>query len=108
MVMTVNSPETFGSPTALDPPLLAATLLADPVSTLLDRSRLAIAGAIALRPPRHLSRLELILLLLRDLLRELIELRALLKRVITEAFAAGDVDAASTHQFVDRFELWSA
>jgi hypothetical protein len=46
--------------------------------------------------------------LLRDLLRDLIELRALLKRVITSAFADGDVDAASTQRLVDRFELWSA
>src|SRR5450755_4681824 len=107
MVMTVNYPETtLGRPAALDPPLLAAMLLADPVSTLLDRPRLAIAGRIVLSTPLHIRRQELIQL--RDLLRDLIELRALLKSVVTEAFAADDIDAAGTQRLVDRYELWSA
>jgi hypothetical protein len=99
-------PDTFSSEAALNPSLAALTLLADPVSTLLDQHQLTAVAAIGLRNEQHTtSRCDL--RVLRDCARDLDWLRRKLKRAFTAAFAAGDIDAASTQRIVDRFELWS-
>jgi hypothetical protein len=85
--------------------LTALTLLADPVSTLLDRDRLVAIADVALRRDRSTARGELGLL--RACAHEVNWLRPKLKQAITDAYAAGDIDAASAQRFVDRFELWS-
>jgi hypothetical protein len=85
--------------------LTALALLADPVSTLLDRSRLAAIALIALRQDEPTSRGELALLL--DCARALGRLRPPLKRVITALFESGAIDAPTTQRIVDRFEIWS-
>jgi hypothetical protein len=102
----MSFPETIGSDAALDPPLVVLTLLADPVSTLLARGRLMTAAAIALRSTERVSRQELTSL--RDLWLDLGQLQMCLKQAFTDAYAAGDIDAASTQRLVDRFELWGA
>jgi hypothetical protein len=103
--MTMTFPDTLGSEAAPNPPLVALTLLADPVSTLLDRKRLTAVASIGLSNEPHTSELELSIL--RDCAHDLEWLRPKLKHAFTAAFAAGYIDAASTQRLVDRFELWS-
>jgi hypothetical protein len=85
--------------------LTALALLADPVSTLLDRGRLIAIADIALHRERPTTRAKRTLLC--DCARELKWLRSKLKQAFTGAFAAGDIDAATTQRFIDRFELWN-
>jgi hypothetical protein len=104
--MTMTFPVTSSSEAALNPSLVALTLLDDPVSTLLDRGQLTAVAAIGFRNELHTtSRCDL--RVLRDCARDLDWLRPKLKRAITAAFAAGDIDAVSTQRFVDRFQIWS-
>jgi hypothetical protein len=99
------SRDTSGSETAIDPSLVALTLLADPVSTLLDRKRLTAIAGIGLGNEPHTSQHQLSIL--RDCARDLEWLRPKLKRAFTAAYAAGYINAARTQRLVDRFELWS-
>jgi hypothetical protein len=85
--------------------LIALALLADPVSALLDRSRLAAIAAIALR--RHQNATCRELTLLRDCYRDLKWLRRKLKQVFTSADTGDDIDVAAAQRLIDRFELWS-
>jgi hypothetical protein len=103
--MTMTFQDTLSNEAALNPPLVALTLLADPVSTLLDRKQLTAVAGIGLGNEPHTSQRHLSVL--RDCARDLEWLRPKLKRAFTAAFAAGDIDAASTQRLVDRFELWS-
>jgi hypothetical protein len=85
--------------------LVALALLADPVSTLLDRGCLVRIAAVALRRDQPTTRDELVLL--RDCSRTLDWLSQKLKEAITAAYATGDIDAVSAQRLVDHFELWS-
>jgi hypothetical protein len=84
--------------------LTALTLLADPVSTLLDRDRLGAIADVALRRDRSTSHGELALL--HDCAQDLNWLHPKLKRAFTDAYASGDIDAPSARRLVDRLELW--
>jgi hypothetical protein len=84
--MTMTFPDTFHSEAALNPSLVALTLLADPISTLLDRAQLAAVAAIGLRNKQHASRREL--RILRNFAHDLDWLRSKLKRLFTAAYAA--------------------
>jgi len=101
--MTTSSAADGGAPNRS---LTALALLADPVSTLLDRSRLIAIADIALDREGPTTRAELTLI--RDCVHELWCLRAKLKRAFTFAYAAGEIDAATTQSLIDRFELRSA
>ena len=85
--------------------LVALALLADPVSTFLDRGCLVRIAAVALRRNQLIARDELALLL--DSARGLRWLRARVKLAVTEAFAAGAIDAAMAQCLIDHFELWA-
>lgn len=99
-------PEIIGGDTALNPSLVALTLLADPVSRLLARGRLTVTAAIVLGSSERISRQELASL--RDLWLDLAHLRLCLKRAFTDAYVIGEIDAADTQRLIDHFELWSA
>ena len=85
--------------------LTALTVLCDPVSVLLGRSRLVGMADVAFRQDQPTSPGELALI--RDCVQDLRWLRPKLKQAFTDAYAGGDIDAASTLRLVDRFELWS-
>jgi hypothetical protein len=84
--------------------LTALALLADPVSTLLDRDRLVAIAAIALRQDRPTTHAELTVL--RDCARELRWLRPKLKQSITFAYAWGLINANTAQLLIDFFEFW--
>ena len=86
--------------------LTVLLLLADPVSTLLDRHRLeAIAEVALLGVQRATTRGDLVAL--HACAQELRWQRRKLKQAFTAAFAAGDIDASTTQRLIDRFEVWS-
>ena len=105
LVMTMTTINTF-SPheRASNHSLTALTLLADPISTLLHRDRLAAIADIALRQDQSTTRGELILL--RDCAKDLMWLRPKLKQAFTFAYSYGDIEAATAQCLIDRFELW--
>jgi hypothetical protein len=84
--------------------LTALLLLADPNSMLLDRERLIAIADISLRQDQPTTRAERALLC--ACARELKWLRSKLKQAFTGAYAAGDIDAATTQRLIDRFEAW--
>jgi hypothetical protein len=86
--------------------LTALTLLADPVSILLDRGRLVAVADVAFSGDEQQATRDQVALL-HDCARELRWLRSKLKQAFTAAYAWGGIDAASTQRLIDRFELWS-
>jgi hypothetical protein len=105
-VMAMNSNDTLSArERARSYSLTALILLADPVSTFLDRGRLVAIAEIALRREQPITRGELALI--RDCAQKVRWLRPKLKHAITVAYARGVIDAATTQRLVDGFELWS-
>jgi hypothetical protein len=110
MIMSIND-----SFSASGGSLTALVLLADPLSTLLDRGRLASLAEIAFRPNQAITRGELAFL--RECARHLKWLgryararrwlRATLKGMITLGYERAVVGAATTQRLIDRFELRS-
>jgi len=94
--------------------LTALALLANPYSTLLDRSRVASLAEIAFRPYQPITCHELVLLRecarslrwLRRYARVARWLRAKLKLAITVPYAWGLMGAATTQRLIDHLELW--
>jgi hypothetical protein len=88
----------------LDPSLTALTLLADPVSALLEPPKVARLCRIA-GGQRRSARSEL--LFLGDCWRALKSLRASLKCALTAAYEIGAIESGTVQLVIDHFELWS-
>jgi hypothetical protein len=84
--------------------LVALSLLADPVSTLLGLGRLIRVAAVELRQDQTTTRDELVLL--HECACAIARLAQNLKETITAAFGAGDIDAATAQCLIDHYELW--
>src|SRR5262245_41237747 len=102
MIMTAS---TFSANERASHSLTALALLADPVSTLLDRGRLVAIANVALRQDQPTTHGEVALL--RECARCLRRLRRKLKQAISIAYENGDIDAVTTQHLMNRFELWS-